>query len=244
MRVDLLIADWRAGLDPDLSVEEKERALYDAAWAAYEEGDYGFGLWLWHECDRLANNLGGNLREVNRILGPGRYFGFSHRKAVAAAIPIERIYRPRKGDMSTPRTDAYVLPHYQVLCVYLVQAAAGHRTAKALLEIALGELEDLRRNDPFLRHFETFRDIWNRTSAGAAAGAAPSAGSPGAAPPVPVAPVVRSPSRPPPAALGGPAPAPSPAAPPAETGARRRRRPAEEASPPPTPRATRPRRRG
>jgi hypothetical protein len=174
MRVDLLIADWRAGLPEEGSVEEKERGLYGSAWEAYQDGDYGFGLWLWHECDRLSNNLNGNIREVTRILGPGRYFGFSHRRAVAAAIPIERIYRPRKGDMSTPRTDAYVLPHYQVLCVYLVKSAAGDKAAKALLEIALGELEDLRRNDPFLKHFETFRDLWNRTQGGERTAAAPS----------------------------------------------------------------------
>jgi hypothetical protein len=163
MRTDLLIADWRAALLPELSVEEKERRLYGAAWEAYVEGDYGFGLWLWHECDRLSNNLNGNVREVTRILGPGRYFGFSHRRAVAAAVPIERIYRPRKGDMSTPRPDAYVLAHYQVLCVYLVKAEGGDPKAKALLEIALGELEDLRRTDAFLKHFETFRDLLTRT---------------------------------------------------------------------------------
>jgi hypothetical protein len=82
---------------------------------------------------------------------------------------VERIYRPRKGDMSTPRTDAFVLPHYQVLCVYLVRAEAGDTKAKALLEISLGELEDLRRNDAFLKHFETFRDLVNRTKAAASA---------------------------------------------------------------------------
>ena len=164
MRVDVLISDWRAGLAPELSEEEKERALYGMAWEAYLEGDYGFGLWCWHECDRLTNNLGGNVREVTRVLGPGRYFGFSHRKAVALAVPVDRIYRPRKGDMSTPRTDAFVLPHYQVLCVYLVRAASGDPKAKAQLEIALLELEERRRADPFLRHFETFRDLLNRTS--------------------------------------------------------------------------------
>ena len=78
---------------------------------------------------------------------------------------MERIYRPRKGDMSTPRTDAFVLPHYQVLCVYLIRASTGDPKAKATLEIALGELEDQRRADPFLRHFETFRDLLARTSA-------------------------------------------------------------------------------
>jgi hypothetical protein len=164
MRVDVLVADWRAGLDPALSEEEKERRLYGLAWDAYLEGDYGFGLWCWHECDRLTNNLGGNVREVTRVLGPGRYFGFSHRKAVAAAVPVDRIYRPRKGDMSTPRTDAFVLPHYQVLCVYLLRASSGDPKAKAQLEIALLELEERRRTDPFLRHFETFRDLLNRTS--------------------------------------------------------------------------------
>ncbi len=167
MRVDVLVSDWRAALVPELPQEERERALYEQAWEAYREGDYGFGLWCWHECDRLTNNLNGNIREVTRILGPGRYFGFSHRKAVALAVPIERIYRPRKGDMSTPRTDAFVLPHYQVLCVYLAHAEAGEARAKALLEIALGEIEDRRRADPFLRHFETFRDLYRRTSAAA-----------------------------------------------------------------------------
>lgn len=181
-----MVADWRAALPPELSVEEKERRLYGAAWDAYIEGDYGFALWLWHECDRLTNNLNGNVREVTRILGPGRYFGFSHRRAVAAAVPVERIYRPRKGDMSTPRTDAYVLPHYQVLCVYLVKADAGDAKAKALLEIALGELEDLRRNDAFLKHFETFRDLVHRTKSVAAA-PAPQPTTPLAAPSVPKA---------------------------------------------------------
>lgn len=164
MRVDVLISDWRAGLDSEVSGEEKERQLYGMAWDAYQEGDYGFGLWCWHECDRLTNNLNGNVREVTRILGPGHYFGFSHRQAVAAGVPVDRIYRPRKGDMSTPRTDAFVLPHYQVLCVYLVNASSGDPKAKAQLEIALLELEERRRADPFLRHFETFRDLLQRTS--------------------------------------------------------------------------------
>jgi len=165
MRVDLLISDWKSAIDPELSEEERERKLYEQAWEAYQDGDYGFGLWCWHECDRLTNNLNGNIREVTRILGPGHYFGFSHRRAIAAAVPVERIYRPRKGDMSTPRTDAFVLPHYQVLCVYLIRASTGDPKAKATLEIALGELEDQRRADPFLKHFETFRDLLARTSA-------------------------------------------------------------------------------
>ncbi len=168
MRVDLFVSDWKASLAPELPEEEREGRLYGQAWDAYQEGDHGFGLWCWHECDRLTNNLEGNVREVTRILGPGRYFGFSHRRAIALEVPIERIYRPRKGDMSTPRTDAFVLPHYQVLCVYFAKASTGDPTAKALLEIALGELEDRRRADPFLRHFETFRDLWQRTSPGAA----------------------------------------------------------------------------
>jgi hypothetical protein len=173
MRVDVLISDWRAGLDPEISGEEKERRLYGLAWDAYLNGDYGFGLWCWHECDRLTNNLNGNIKEVTRILGPGRYFGFSHRRAVAAEVPVDRIYRPRKGDMSTPRTDAFVLPHYQVLCVYLVKASTGDPKAKAQLEIALLELEERRRADPFLRHFETFRDLLNRTAPGTTPPAVP-----------------------------------------------------------------------
>jgi hypothetical protein len=173
MRVDVLVSDWRAELPPQAPVEERERELYRRAWEAYLEGDYGFGLWCWHEVDRLTNSLGGNIREVNRVLGPGRYFGFSHRRAVAKEVPIERIYRPRKGDMSTPRTDAFVLPLYQVLTVYLVQAKSDDPKAKALLEIALGELEDRRRADPFLRHFETFRGILERASAVPVAPAAP-----------------------------------------------------------------------
>jgi hypothetical protein len=171
MRVDVLIADWKAALAPEVPEEERERSLYGEAWQAYLDGDYGFGLWCWHEVDRLTNNLAGNIREVTRILGPGRYFGFSHRRAVALQVPIERIYRPRKGDMSTPRTDAFVLPLYQVLCVYQVKASAGDPKAKALLEISMGELEDRRRADPFLRHFETFRQLLERTS-----GATPSPG--------------------------------------------------------------------
>ncbi|HXW67056.1 MAG TPA: hypothetical protein VEL82_04170 [Thermoplasmata archaeon] len=186
MRVDVLISDWRAALDPELGEEERERALYARAWEAYLEGDYGFGLWCWHECDRLTNNLNGNVREVTRILGPGRYFGFSHRRAVAAAVPVERIYRPRKGDMSTPRPDAFVLPHYQALCVYLVRAASGDPKAKAQLEIALLELEERRRADPFLRHFETFRELLARspsTPAPAPTVAPPDPGPDRAAPP-------------------------------------------------------------
>jgi len=180
MRVDLIISDWKATINPELPEEERERELYGKAWDAYQEGDYGFGLWLWHEVDRLTNNLDGNIREVTRILGPGRYFGFSHRRAVAEAVPVDRIYRPRKGDMSTPRTDAFVLPHYQVLCVYLVRAASGDPKAKATLEIALGELEDQRRADPFLRHFETFRDLLGRTASAPAAPGTPPATAPAA----------------------------------------------------------------
>lgn len=159
MRVDALVSDWRAEIPPELSKEERERQLYDRVWAAYEEGDYGFGLWCWHECDRLTNALGGSVREATKVLGQGKYLGFSHRRALAAKVPPELIYRPRKGDMSTPRPDAFVLPHYQVLCVYAVRAEGGDRKAKAQLEIALGELEDRRRTDPYLTHFETFRRL-------------------------------------------------------------------------------------
>jgi hypothetical protein len=192
MRVDVLISDWKAGLLPELPEEERERRLYQQAWEAYLAGDYGFGLWCWHECDRLTNNLNGNIREVTRVLGPGRYFGFSHRRAVATGVPIERIYRPRKGDMSTPRTDAFVLPHYQVLCVYLAHAKAGDAKAKALLEIALGELEDRRRADPFLRHFETFQELMNR-GAGSSGGAMPATAAP--SPPAPPAKEGAAPAR-------------------------------------------------
>ncbi len=184
MRVDVLIADWKATLPAEVPEEERERRLYGRAWDAYQEGDHGFGLWCWHECDRLTNNFGGNVREVTRVLGSGRYLGFSHRRLLAQEVPIERIYRPRKGDMSTPRPDAFVLPHYQVLCVYFEQASGGDPKAKALLEIALGELEDRRRADPFLRHFETFRELWQRTSA--PPGPAPA--EPGPAPATPRAP--------------------------------------------------------
>ena len=190
MRVDLLISDWKAAVNPELPEEERERQLYGQAWEAYQAGDYGFGLWCWHECDRLTNNLAGNIREVTRILGPGRYFGFSHRRAVAEAVPVDRVYRPRKGDMSTPRPDAFVLPHYQVLCVYLVRAATGDPKAKATLEIALGELEDQRRADPFLRHFETFRDLLARTS-----GATTPSGTPPAPVPAPPTVTAKSPGR-------------------------------------------------
>src|SRR5580658_2652281 len=186
MRVDVFISDWRAGLEPEIPGEEKERQLYGLAWEAYLDGDYGFGLWCWHECDRLTNNMNGNVREVTRIVGAGRYFGFSHRRAVAAAVPVERIYRPRKGDMSTPRTDAFVLPHYQVLCVYLLRASTGDPKSKALLDIALLELEERRRADPFLRHFETFRDLLNRTAISPAPPSpAPSTPSSGTAEPAP-----------------------------------------------------------
>ncbi|MGI0053273.1 MAG: hypothetical protein ACRECR_03310, partial [Thermoplasmata archaeon] len=116
----------------------------------------------WHECDRLANALGGSVREVNRVLGPGHYLGFSHRQALASRVPVETIYRPRKGDMSTPRPEAIVLPHYQVLCVYAVHAQGGDRKARALFEIELGGLQDRRRSDPYLAHFETFRTILER----------------------------------------------------------------------------------
>ena len=164
MRVDALISDWRAGLPPELSQEEKEQRLYGEAWDAYLAGDYGFGLWCWHECDRLTNALGGSVREVTRVLGAGHYLGFSHRRALAARVPLDRVYRPRKGDMSTPRPDAFVLPAYQLLCVYLVQAASGDRKAQAQYEIALGELEERRRADPYLKHFETFRSLFERQS--------------------------------------------------------------------------------
>lgn len=183
MRVDVMVSDWKASLLPEAPAEERERELYGRAWEAYMDGDHGFGLWCWHECDRLTNNLRGSVREVTRILGTGRYFGFSHRRTLALEVPIEKIYRPRKGDMSTPRPDAFVLPHYQVLCVYLAQAGTGDPKAKALLDIALGELEDRRRADPFLRHFETFRDLLARTTAPKGPPSAPvPSGPPGALP--------------------------------------------------------------
>jgi hypothetical protein len=195
MRVEALVSDWRAELAGiGGSAEEQERGLFGRAFEEYLEGDYGFGLWCWHECDRLTNAFNGSVREVTRVLGPGKYVGFSHRRALAEAVPVDRIYRPRKGDMSTPRTDAFVLPHYQVLCVYLVRARSGDRKAKAQLDIAMGELEDRRRADPFLRHFETFKRLLERPTGGAesvtgtappAIPAAPADATPPAASPAP-----------------------------------------------------------
>jgi hypothetical protein len=163
MRVDALISDWKASL-PEGPREGQERWLYEQALGEYSGGDYGFGLWSWFECDRLTNATG-SVREVTRILGPGKYLGFSHRKEIARRVPLENVYRPRKGDMSTPRPEAIVLPFYQLLCVYEVRAAQGDRAAKAQLTIAMGELEDRRRADPYLRHFETFRDLLARDQA-------------------------------------------------------------------------------
>lgn len=162
MRVDALLSDWKSEIPPELPSEERERRLYDKPWEAYLAGDFGFGLWCWFECDRLTNALEGGVRDVTRILGQGRYLGFSHRRAIADRVPVERVYRPRKGDMSTPRTDAIVLPNYQLLCVYLVRAAGGDPKSKAQLDIALGELEERRRADPYLKHFETFRGLFER----------------------------------------------------------------------------------
>lgn len=181
MRVDVLVSDWRAEIAPEVPREEQERQLYGRAFEAYLQGDYGFGLWCWLECDRLTNAFPGGVREVTRVVGPGRYFGFSHRRAVAEKVPLELVYRPRKGDMSTPRKDAIVLPHYQLLCVYTVRALAGDPKSKALLEIAVGELEERRRADPYLKHFETFRTLLDRSAS--AARSAPAAGP--TAPPAP-----------------------------------------------------------
>ncbi len=184
MRVDALISDWRAALEPEHSTEEKERELYGQAFEAYLEGDYGFGVWCWHECDRLTNAFSGSVREVTRVLGPGRYFGFSHRRAVADRVQLDRVYRPRKGDMSTPRTDAVILPQYQLLCAYLVRARAGDAKAKAQLEIAIGEQADRRRADAFFRHFETFQRLLERPAAPAIppVAAAPTAAATATAP--------------------------------------------------------------
>jgi len=164
-RVDVLLADWKAELAPERTAEALERELYQRALSEYVQGDYGFGLWCWFECDRLTNAFNGRVAEVTRILGEGQYVGFSHRKAICEKVPLERVYRPRKGDMSTPRPEAVVLAQYQLLCLYATQAAAGDPKAKAQLEIAVGELEERRRADPFVRHFETFRRLLERSMA-------------------------------------------------------------------------------
>jgi len=161
-RVDVTVGDWRTELLPEASVEEKERTLYEKAWTEYLDGDYGFGVWCWFECDRLTNAFNGSVREVTRVLGEGRYFGFSHRRAVAEKVPLEHLWRPRKGDMSTPRPDATVLAAYQLLCVYAIRAKGGDAKAKAELSIALLEHDERRRADPFFRHFETFQRLLDR----------------------------------------------------------------------------------
>jgi hypothetical protein len=193
MRIDVLVGDWRTELPPEGSSEEKERALYDRVWAAYQEGDYGFGLWCWHECDRLTNALGGSVRDVTRILGEGRYLGFSHRRAIAERVPLDRVHRPRKGEMSTPRPDATVLAIYQLLCVYAVRARAGDAKAKAELAIALLEHDERRRADAFYKHFETFQRLLERADAPKppAAAAAPAAEPPAPVPASGTAPAAR-----------------------------------------------------
>lgn len=165
MRVDALLSDWRAELPPEIPREEQERRLYDRAWSTYLEGDYGFGLWCWHEMDRLTLALGGSLREAVRVLGAGRYPGFAHRLAIAERVPLERVHRPRKGEMSTPRPEALVLPAYQTLTVYAARARSGTARDKAHFEIALGEYEERRRADPYSRFFEGFRSWLERQKA-------------------------------------------------------------------------------
>lgn len=165
MRVDAFLGDWRGNLPVELTAEERESQLYGNAWAEYLGGDYGFGLWCWHEIDRLTNSLSGGVKEVTRVLGPGRFFGFSHRRAVAEHLPLDRIHRPRKGEMSTPRPEAIVLANYQLLCTYLVHAKMGDAKAKAQYEIALLDLEDRRRTDPYLKFYESFRDLLERAAA-------------------------------------------------------------------------------
>ncbi len=184
-RVDVLVADWKAELAdlPELSREEAERRLYGRAVEAYAEGDYAFGAWCWFECDRLTNAFGGRVAEVTRVLGEGRYLGFSHRRAIADRVPMERVYRPRKGDMSTPRPEAVVLPAYQLLCVYALRAENGEAASRAQLGIALTELEERRRADPYTRHFETFRQLLERSKSARRPVAAPPAGAPEAAAP-------------------------------------------------------------
>jgi hypothetical protein len=177
-RVDVLLADWKAELAPGLGAGELERQLYGRALAEYQEGDYAFGLWCWFECDRLTNAFDGRIAEVTRVLGEGRYLGFSHRRAICEKVPMDRVHRPHKGEMSTPRPEAVVLAQYQVLCLYATQAARGDAKARAQLEIAVGELEERRRADPFVRHFETFRRLLERASSAAANPSAPVAAPP------------------------------------------------------------------
>ena len=61
------------------------------------------------------------------------------------------------------RPEAVVLAPYQRLCVYAVKAAAGDPKSKAQLEIAVSELGERRRADPYLTHFETFRKLLERS---------------------------------------------------------------------------------
>lgn len=181
-RIEVTISDWRLELTPGLPVEEKERQIYGKAWEAYLAGDFGFGLWCWRECDRLLNGLNGNLRELGRVLGPGHYFGFSHRRAVALAVPLDRIDRTRKHDNLRPPPDAIVLAHYQLLCVYAARAKGGDPIAKAEYTIAVSDLENRRRADPYLRYFESFRNLLERPEAPPTGASTPaSAATPGGA---------------------------------------------------------------
>ncbi len=70
MRVDAFLGDWRANLPVELTAEEREAQLYGEAWKEYLTGDYGFGLWCWHETDRLTNSFGGSVKEVTRCSDP------------------------------------------------------------------------------------------------------------------------------------------------------------------------------
>ena len=167
-RVDVLLADWKAeaaekATGGRVSAEEHERTLYGRALAEYLDGHYAFGLWCWFDSDRLTNAFLGRVAEVTRVVGDGRYLGFSHRRAICEHVPLERVYQPRKGDMSTPRPEAIVLAPYQRLCVYAARAASGDARSKAQLEIALSELGERRRADPYLVHFETFRKLLERS---------------------------------------------------------------------------------
>ncbi|HEV2166109.1 MAG TPA: hypothetical protein VGS23_03905 [Thermoplasmata archaeon] len=177
-RVDVLLADWKAELAPERTPQELEREVYGRALSEYLDGDYAFGLWCWFECDRLTNAFGGKVAEVTRLVGEGHYLGFSHRKAICERVPLDRVYQPRKGDMTTPRPEAVVLAPYQRLCVYAVRAAGGESKSKAQLEIALSELGERRRADPYLTHFETFRKLLERSQRAKAPGASGGPGGP------------------------------------------------------------------
>ena len=172
MRVDVLVSDWRASSPPISRRNAGARSVRQGVGSLPGGRLRVRSVVLARGRPPHEQPWVGTSGRSTRILGPGKYFGFSHRKWSPPG--------PDRTDLPTPQGGHEHAPYRRVRPPALSGADRLPRPSERRGREGEGVARDLprrardrRRADPFLRHFETFRTILERATAPPGPAAAP-----------------------------------------------------------------------